>query len=56
MESLENAVMVHTAISGSTNSLRYIPASAHAGRIFGIMIWQIPCFVPKQGLFLGYIA
>lgn len=32
-ESFENAVMVHAAISGSTNSLLHIPAIAHE---FGI--------------------
>lgn len=29
MDSLENAIMVHAAISGSTNSLLHIPAIAH---------------------------
>ncbi len=29
MESFENAIMVHAAISGSTNSLLHIPAIAH---------------------------
>lgn len=29
MESFENAIMVHAAISGSTNSLLHIPAMAH---------------------------
>ena len=29
MKSFENAIMVHAAISGSTNSLRHIPAMAH---------------------------
>ena len=33
MESFENAIMVHAAISGSTNSLLHIPAIAHE---FGI--------------------
>ena len=33
-ESFENAVMVHAAISGSTNSLLHIPAIAHE---FGII-------------------
>lgn len=35
MESFENAIMVHAAISGSTNSLLHIPAIAHE---FGIEI------------------
>lgn len=29
MESLENAIMVHAAISGSTNAVMHIPAIAH---------------------------
>ena len=29
MKSFENAIMVHAAISGSTNSLLHIPAIAH---------------------------
>ena len=29
MDSFENAIMVHAAISGSTNSLLHIPAIAH---------------------------
>ena len=29
MKSFENAIMVHAAISGSTNSLLHIPAMAH---------------------------
>ena len=29
MEAFENAIMVHAAISGSTNSLLHIPAMAH---------------------------
>ena len=33
MESFENAIMVHAAISGSTNALLHIPAIAHE---FGI--------------------
>ena len=33
MESFENAIMVHAAISGSTNALMHIPAVAHE---FGI--------------------
>lgn len=35
MESFENAIMVHAAISGSTNALLHIPAIAHS---FGITI------------------
>ena len=35
MESFENAIMVHAAISGSTNALLHIPAIAHE---FGIDI------------------
>lgn len=35
MESFENAIMVHAAISGSTNSLLHIPAIAHE---FGLEI------------------
>ena len=35
MESFENAIMVHAAISGSTNSLLHLPAIAHE---FGIEI------------------
>ena len=35
MESLENAIMVHAAISGSTNAVMHIPAIAHE---FGIEI------------------
>lgn len=29
MKSFENAIMVHAAISGSTNSLLHIPSIAH---------------------------
>lgn len=35
MKSFENAIMVHAAISGSTNSLLHLPAIAHE---FGIEI------------------
>ena len=35
MDSFENAIMVHAAISGSTNSLLHLPAAAHE---FGLQI------------------
>lgn len=38
MESLENAIMVHAAISGSTNAVMHIPAIAHE---FGLKLMRI---------------
>ena len=52
MESFENAILVHAAISGSTNCLLHIPAIAHE---FGIEITG-DTFVDKHSLFRNSVV